>query len=178
MAQSKSRSRPTPRRETRPSDSIARSIGVRPEPRASNAPAHRPTAQRNVLPLVWSVLFVVGGGLILYTLPNRSKDAPPDVWNPTATSAAALKTEIRPGGGQQGDLLRLTWPAHPDAESYRVHFATNGVGLTPVNVIGNVFLYDLASNVLGLPAHFTWQVTAVTADGSEVVTPPQSFTRE
>jgi hypothetical protein len=41
-----------------------------------------------------------------------------------------------------------------------------------------VFLYDLASNVLGLPSRFTWQVTALMADGSEVVSPARAFSLE
>lgn len=135
--------------------------------------------RRNVLPLVWSILFLVGGGLILYTLPNRSEESVPDVWDPAATGAVvALKTDVRSGGEQQGDLLRLTWPAHPEAESYRVQFAANGIAMTPVEALGNVFLYDLKSNVLGLPSQFTWQVTAVMADGSEVVSPMREYSLE
>jgi hypothetical protein len=179
MAQPETKSRPTPRREAHAPSSIARAIGVRPEAGKRPGASSGTPPKRNVLPLVWSVLFLVGGGLILYTLPDRSNDAIPDVWSPTATSdVTALQTEVRAGGEQQGDLLRLTWPAHPEAESYRVQFATNGIGLMPISVNGNVFLYDLASNVLGLPSRFTWQVTALMADGSEVVSPARAFSLE
>jgi len=175
MVRSKNPSSTVTRPNARNAAPARRPAGGRPpgRPEATGDPAPR----RNVLPLVWAVLFLVGGGLIFATLPNRSKNAVPDVWNPTAVSGASeLEAGLRSGGEQQGDLLRLTWPAHPDAASYRVQFAANGMGLTPVSVNGNVFLYDLASNVLGLPARFSWQVTAVMADGSEVTSPSQSYT--
>ena len=94
----------------------------------------------------------------------------------TRVVADALRTDVRPGGGVQGDLLRLEWPQHPRAQEYQIRFRdSGGSGPAPVTVSGTVFLYDMKSNALRLPEKFTWEVSAVLPDGSEIVTPRQGF---
>jgi hypothetical protein len=102
------------------------------------------------------------------------------VWRGTAepeTAAEALQSGLRPGATRgHGDLLRLWWPVHPLAREYRLTFrGPAGGGPDPVNVRGNIFLYDLDSNALQLPAEFTWEVAAVLPDGTEVRSPPRSY---
>ena len=145
---------------------------------ASRGPAPARPRTRRVLPAVWGALFVLGGIAIWASLGRRSEPLP-EVWKQTAQeerSVGALEAEVRPGGGRQGDLLRLEWPAHPSAKGYRVRFVTqDGYGPAPVTLSSTVFLYDLATNVLHLPEAFDWEVTAVLADGSEIVSPPRRY---
>jgi len=147
----------------------------RPRPVRRPVPASR---RRNPIPL-WGALFLVGGAVIWFSLSGpRREPAVPDVWHETRgeETAVQLQSELRPGGDVHGDLLKLEWPAHPNAREYRVRFRdARGAGPAPVVVQGNVFLYDLRSNALHLPPAFTWDVTAVLPDGSEVVTPPRRF---
>jgi hypothetical protein len=97
----------------------------------------------------------------------------PKAWQgaPEAGPSAALQASVRSAGPTQGELLRLEWPSHPTAESYVVRFeGVNGFETSPIPVLGNVFLYDLRSDVFALPESFRWSVTAVMADGTQVTT--------
>jgi hypothetical protein len=104
----------------------------------------------------------------------------PEVWRGTTepdAAAEALQSGLRPGAARgHGDLLRLWWPVHPLALEYRLTFrGAAGEDSAPVSVRGNIFLYDLDSNALHLPAEFTWEVAAVLPDGTEVRSPPRSY---
>jgi hypothetical protein len=131
-----------------------------------------------VLPLLWGLLFVVGGITVWLSIPRPDEDLP-GAWKQTAGAEVApteLVSSVRPGGARQGSLLRLEWPAHPTATGYRLRFRTpDGTARPPVTVQGTVFLYDLHSNALRLPSEFEWQVSAELADGSEILTPAQRF---
>jgi hypothetical protein len=104
----------------------------------------------------------------------------PEAWHVTAGPdgpATHMTAEVRPGGPRQSDLLRLEWPPHPSAASYIVRVeGDDGRKSSPIAVRGTVFLYDLDLNVLRFPRSFTWKVSAVLPDGSEVVTPARRVT--
>lgn len=130
-------------------------------------------------PAVLGLLFVAAGGIVWSTLTEKTVKVPATWQESRGTSAPAegMSASIRPAGPGQGDLLRLEWPAHPKAESYLVRFdGANGFKASPIPVLGSVFLYDLKSNVFGLPDTFRWSVTAVMSDGEEVATPPSNYT--
>jgi len=125
----------------------------------------------------WGILLLAGGIATWQSISERERL--PVAWRQSAGEGAAaqLQAELRPGGARRGDLLRLEWPAHPSASSYRVRFAAgDGNPRAPISVPGTVFLYDLDSNVLRIPRDFEWEVSAVLEDGSEVVTPAQRVT--
>jgi hypothetical protein len=128
---------------------------------------------------VWGALFLVGGIALWMAVPGTGGSSHvPEVWRETTGPATtdAMQSNVRTGGALQGDLLRLEWPSHPHAHQYRLRFLdTSGNGPAPVTVQGTVFLYDMRSNALHLPPSFTWEVTAVLTDGSEVVTPRRLF---
>jgi hypothetical protein len=124
---------------------------------------------------------LVAGGIALWTsrpVPPPGAEVPP-AWCGTVAgtdASAALRTEVRSGAADEGDLLRLEWPAHPHAREYRVRFVDeDGAETSPVTVQGNVLLYDLRADALALPPRFRWDVTAVLQDGSEALTPPGEF---
>jgi len=129
---------------------------------------------RRPFPLaMWGILLVTGGVLTWAVIPHRRPPVP-DVWRISAVGADAQMTStIRDPGHGAAPLLRLEWPAHPQAVEYRLRFrALDGTpGPTPLAVPTPVFLYDLHSDVLRLPREFEWEVTAVLPDGSEVVSP-------
>ena len=149
-----------------------------PDPRASSRPSATPDSRRRVLPLLWGVLFVLGGITVWLSIPRSDEDLP-EAWKQTSGPEDApteMVSSVRPGGALQGSLLRLEWPAHPHATGYRLRFRMpNGAARPPVTVQGTVFLYDLQSNALRLPSEFEWQVSAELADGSEILTPAQRF---
>jgi len=134
-----------------------------------------------MLPALWGVLFIVGG-LVVWSSISRDDSGMPEVWRETADPAHPerhLVSATRASENPQGDLLRMEWPAHPQAQHYLVRFRdANGRGPAPVSVQGTVFLYDLNSDVLHLPSRFEWEVTAVLVDGSHVVTPSRRFPPE
>lgn len=125
----------------------------------------------------WGAVLLAGGLATWHSIPSR--EAVPEVWRETAGpgGTADLAAELRPGDSRGGELLRLEWPAHPRARSYRVRFAgTGGRPRPPIPVQGTVFLYDLRSDVLQLHRDFEWDVSAVLPDGNEVVTPTRRVT--
>lgn len=103
----------------------------------------------------------------------------PEVWNEATGPSGPtdeMQSALRPAGPTQGSLLRLEWPSHPNAESYRIQFLdSRGLGPAPVPVQSTVFMYDMRSNVLNLPSEFEWVVVAILPDGSEIVTPPRRY---
>ncbi len=146
--------------------------------RRSPPPAPSPTlgrGQRTWPPVLWGVVLLGGGLAIWHSIAGWT--SVPEAWRATSGvegPTTDMVSIVRAGGSQQGDLLRLEWPAHPKASAYHVRFrGPSGRVPTPVPVQGTIFLYDLRSNVLQLPREFDWEVTAVLADGSEVVTPSQ-----
>ncbi|NNE43329.1 MAG: hypothetical protein HKN12_03905 [Gemmatimonadetes bacterium] len=155
-----------------------------PRPRRGANPRNRATGRstprrQGLPPLVFGGLLLLGGVALWVAISPPGSGSVPEVWDGVADEAVAtdgLRTEVRPGGGVQGDLLRLEWPEHPRAEKYQIRFRdSGGSGPAPVTVSGTVFLYDLKSNALRLPEKFTWEVSAVLPDGSEIVTPRQGF---
>ena len=135
-------------------------------------PRH-PSRARKILPVLWGVV-LLGGGIVVWSSSRGRVDPVPGVWKETSGPAgpvSELRNDVRTSGPDQGDLLRLEWPTHPRAESYLLRFQGEGRPPIPVPVQGNVFLYDLQSDVLRLPRDLEWEVSAILADGSEVVTP-------
>jgi hypothetical protein len=150
-----------------------------PSPTPDSAPA---AARRPRVPSgAWGALLFLGGALVWASVPDPvDRGSLPEVWRGTGeprAAADALQAGLRPGRTRgRGDLLRLSWPAHPLAREYRLTFRLpGGGGPEPVTVRGNIFLYDLDSNALRLPAEFTWEVAAVLPDGSEVRSPARSY---
>ncbi len=128
----------------------------------------------------WGVLLLAGGIATWSSIP-RGAASIPEMWNPTIVSADAssqMTSVLRQLPSGAAPLLRLEWPEHPGAVEYRIRFRS-GEGPTPpaLAVQSPVFLYDLQSNVLRLPAEFQWEVAAVLRDGSEVVSPWRSYPR-
>ena len=123
--------------------------------------------------LRWGVVFLCGGIAVWSSIRGRS-DPVPEVWKATsgpAGRASRMESDVRKSGPHPGDLLRLEWPPHPGAQSYLLRIRGEGRAPISVNVSGNVFLYDLQSDVLHLPRELEWEVSAVLADGSQAVTP-------
>jgi hypothetical protein len=124
-------------------------------------------------------LLLAAGGLAVWGSIQREDSGVPEVWKETTGPdgpSAQLESQLKPAGPAQGQLLRLEWPEHPNAESYLVEFLDErGVGPAPVPVQSTVFLYDMQTNVLHLPSQFQWVVTAVLPDGSQVVTPSRRY---
>jgi hypothetical protein len=132
--------------------------------------------RRGLHPALFGLLLVAGGVAVWGSIrPERSEV--PDVWNETTGPdgpAARMVAQVKPSGPAK--LLRLEWPAHPRADSYRIRFLDErGVGPAPVPVQSTVFLYDMETNVLHLPGRFDWEVTAILPDGSEVLTPTRHY---
>jgi hypothetical protein len=123
---------------------------------------------------LWAAVFLAGG-IAVWTAAPRD-EAHPSPWRQTADpsgASAGLDSEIRASAGEPG-ILRLEWPSHPRARSYRLRFrGGDGAPLPPVTLEGTVFLYDLRSDVLDLPDSFEWEVAAVLRDGSEIVAAPR-----
>ena len=151
--------------------------------RTASLPSRDPAAppRAHVPPVAWGALLLFGGVLVWASVPGpAAHGSVPEVWRGTGEPAAAvqeLQSGLRPGAARgHGDLLRLWWPEHPLAEEYRLTFHGPAGGTTgPVTVRGNIFLYDMDSNALHLPAEFLWEVAAVLPDGSEVRSPARSF---
>jgi len=151
--------------------------------RTASLPARDPAAspRAHVPSAAWGALLILGGALVWASVPGPAAHGSlPEVWRGTGESAAAvqeLQSGLRPGAARgHGDLLRLWWPEHPLAREYRLTFhGPAGQSTGPVSVRGNIFLYDLDSNALRLPAEFAWEVSAVLPDGSEVLSPARSY---
>jgi hypothetical protein len=124
-------------------------------------------------------LLLVGAGIFVWSILSDDRPSVPKAWQgsaPEGSAGGTLQASVRSAGPGQGDLLRLEWPAHPKAESYVVRFeGVNGFATSPIPILGNVFLYDLKSDVFNLPDAFRWSVTAVMADGMQVTTGSASF---
>lgn len=148
-------------------------------------PARDPgAAPRTRVPAwAWGALLLFGGALVWASVPGPAvRETVPKVWRETVAPEAAardLESDVRPGATRgRGDLLKLWWPAHPLAREYRIAFrGSDGEDCGAVTIRGNIFLYDLDSNGLRLPAEFTWEVIAVLPDRSEVRTPPRRHSR-
>lgn len=149
--------------------------GIRPGRARVSVIAPRARVPAAAAPVLWGAVFLLGGMAVFSTVP-RTGDPLAEPWkastDPTA-AAREMMSAVHASAGEAG-LLKLEWPAHPEARGYRVRFRDpQGHVLAPVTVDHNVFLYDLESDVLGLPDDFEWQVSAVLRDGTEVVTPPK-----
>lgn len=153
-----------------------------PDRSTSRSPRDPAAPPRTRVPaLAWGALLIFGGAAVWASVPGPAEGrGVPDVWRGTGEPAAAareLQADVREGATHaRGDLLKLWWPAHPRAESYRITF--DGAGMeapVSVKVRSNLFLYALDSNALHLPPEFTWEVAAVLPDGSEVMTPPRRY---
>jgi hypothetical protein len=131
-----------------------------------------------LIPVLWGGVFLAGGIAVWMTVPRPNAPlAPP--WRAGADPSLAVQdlTSAVRGGAGEPDLLKLEWPAHPDARGYRLRFRdAAGHPRPPVTVESNVFLYDLKRDVLDLPESFQWEVSAILDDGSEVVAPPRTHT--
>lgn len=129
-----------------------------------------------LVPVLWGAVFLAGGLAVLSAVP-RSRDRLAALWKASSEPAAAARemiSEVHAATVGGDALLKLEWPSHPDARGYRIRFRdAEGHALAPVTVEQSVFLYDLKSDVLGLPDSFEWEVSAVLGDGTEVVAPPQ-----
>jgi len=126
-----------------------------------------------VVPTLWGGVFLAGGVAVWMAVP-RVDHPVATAWRASeASPGRELRSEIRAGAGEPA-LLKLEWPAYPEAQGYRLRFRdAEGRTLPPVTVESTVFLYDLGSDVLDLPSSFEWEVAAVLRDGSEVVAPPR-----
>ncbi|GJM45323.1 MAG: hypothetical protein DHS20C21_21650 [Gemmatimonadota bacterium] len=126
----------------------------------------------------WGVLLLVGG-VATWSSIARKPTPVPTVWNPTVAAANAtsqMTSALRHVSSGAPTLLRLEWPEHPGATEYRIYFrGADGRRPPTLSVRSSVFLYDLESNVLRLPARFEWEVAAVLEDGSEVVSPWRTY---
>jgi hypothetical protein len=128
--------------------------------------------KRELITVLWGVLFL-SGGVAVWFATSKKPETLAEPWRESSSSVAGLTSDTRPNGGEQSNLLRLEWPAHPRAEGYLIRFLDrNGNGPAPIPVQGSVFLYDMQSDVLNLPDRFLWEVTALLSDGTKVVTPP------
>ena len=149
--------------------------GIRPTRARVSVSVTRTRVPAALVPVLWGLVFLAGGLAVWSSIPH-SGDSLAAPWKASAdptTAARQMVSEVHASAGEPG-LLKLEWPAHPDARGYRIRFRdTQGHALAPVTVQSSVFLYDLRSDVLGLPASFEWEVSAVLRDGTEVVTPPQ-----
>ncbi len=127
-------------------------------------------------------LLFLGAGCFVWSILSERNPTVPKAWQTNGTSSApdaGLHASLRSAGPEQGQLLRLEWPAHPKAESYLVQFrGPNGFETAPIHVLGSIFLYDMKSDVFNLPDSFRWTVTAVMADGTQVTGPPANVTPE
>jgi hypothetical protein len=142
----------------------------------------RPTVSgtRSLPPLVWGLLLVAGGFLTWKAVP-RHEAAP--AWIASAGPATTASVAGPAAGGMTSGieelretppLLRMEWPAQPGASGYRILFHVDGEAIaSPLTSPTPVFLYDLDSNILGLPDRFDWAVSAVLPDGREIVSPWQ-----
>jgi hypothetical protein len=146
---------------------------------AEEPDATRTAPRRGLHPLLFGLLLLSGGIATWGVARSGGERGVPDVWNETSGPDAPvvrMVSELKPAGPAQGKLLRLEWPEHPRAETYRIRFTdAGGYGPAPVPVQSTVFLYDMDTNVLNLPTHFDWTVIAVLPDGSEVITPQRSY---
>ncbi|MEZ5064230.1 MAG: hypothetical protein R3B81_05815 [bacterium] len=148
--------------------------GAAVNPLPYDSDVHRERSRRGIHPVLFGLLLLSGGVAVYGSVRGDGADEVPKAWRqvdgPDAP-ATAMVSEVKTDGSN-GSLLRLEWPAHPKAESYRIRFIdARGAGPAEVPVQSNVFLYDLSSDVLHLPRTFDWIVTAVLPDGSEIVTP-------
>jgi len=127
--------------------------------------------------LLWGVLLAAGGFLVWRSVPQGPPE-PVAVRIGEATTADAggprMLSGIQGAEPGAGPILRMEWPEVPEAKEYRVLFRVNGRPVAgPAPTEEPVLLYDLGSNVLGLPERFDWAVSTVLRDGSEVVSPWQ-----
>ena len=122
--------------------------------------------------LQWIVgLLLIAAGWFTWIMLSERRVLMPAMWQHVRgeRAAADLRTVLRSPDSGQGELLKLEWAAHPNAESYLVEFeGANGFRKGPFPAAGNVFLYDLTTNVFDLPKDFRWTVTAVLRDGTQV----------
>jgi len=117
-------------------------------------------------------LLLIAAGCFAWTMLSERRVLIPAMWQHVRGDAASgdLHAGLRSAGPGQGALLRLQWTAHPRAESYLVEFeGANGFRRGPFPAAGNVFLYDMTTNVFDLPEGFRWTVTAVLSDGTQIV---------
>ena len=149
--------------------------GIRPTRAGVSVSVSRTRVPGALVPVLWGLVFLAGGLAVWSSIPHTG-DSLAAPWKASSDPAAAARqmvSEVHASAGEPG-LLKLEWPAHPDARGYRIRIRDNqGRALAPVSVQSSVFLYDLSSDVLGLPDSFEWEVSAVLRDGTEVVTPPQ-----
>jgi hypothetical protein len=135
-------------------------------------------ADRRVVRLLWGFLLVLGGSLVWNSISRQDPEVA-DVWRISLASpdaSAGMTSAIRRLDSDRPALLRLEWPAHPNAVEYHLRFRSGtNAAPPPVAVQRPVFLYDLESDVLRLPDRFDWEVAAVLPDGSEVVSPWRSY---
>jgi hypothetical protein len=73
------------------------------------------TKKRELLTVLWGVLFL-GGGVAVWFATSKKSEPLAEPWRETSGSVTGLISDTRPSGGEQGNLLRLEWPAHPRAE--------------------------------------------------------------
>ncbi|MBZ0266723.1 hypothetical protein K8I85_01075 [bacterium] len=150
-----------------------------PSPEAIRRGRARPTVSRarSLSLVLWGALLAAGGFLAWRSVPDGTTGLPA-AWTGRATSADVAGPRMlsgiqdAAGGGQP--LLRMEWPEVAGAEEYRILFRVDGQAVArPLPTGSPVFLYDLESNVLGLPDRFDWSVSAVMRDGREIVSPWQ-----
>ena len=124
---------------------------------------------------LWGLVFAAGGIAVWIAAPAGKRA--PSPWGQVLEAGAGgegMGSYVRWTEGQP-EILRLEWPAHPNARSYRLRFRSlDGAPLPPVTLQNTVFLYDLRRDVLDLPESFEWEVAAVLQDGSEIVAPPRT----
>ena len=157
-----------------PSPGLA-TTGIRPTRARVSVSVTRTRIPGALIPVLWGLVFLLGGVAVWSSIPHSADPlaAPWKASSDPTMAARQMTSEVHANAGGPG-LLKLEWPAHPDARGYRIRFHdTEGRALAPVTVQSSVFLYDLRSDVLGLPDSFEWEVSAVLRDGTEVVTPPQ-----
>lgn len=122
--------------------------------------------------LQWIVgLLLIAAGWFTWVMLSERHVLVPAMWQHVRGEHASgeLHAVLRSSGSEQGRLLKLEWAAHPNAESYLVEFeGAHGFRKGPFPAAGNVFLYDLTTNVFDLPKNFRWTVTAVLHDGTQV----------
>jgi hypothetical protein len=127
-------------------------------------------------------VLLIAAGWIVWAMLSEKKASVPEMWQQVRVRDSVsddLQAAVRAGGPGQGSLLRLEWEAHPAAASYLIEFeGGDGFRTSPIPSMGNVFLYDLKSNVFGLPQRFRWTVTAVMPDGTQIAGASSSFQHE
>lgn len=145
------------------------------------APMRKVSSRRPLYahPAMIGLIFLGAGCFVWSIVLERRPQAVPPPWQESLGSQAPTEgflASVRSAGPEQGQLLRLEWPAHPRAASYEVQFTgANGFETSAIPVLGNVFMYDLKSDVFQLPQEFRWNVTAVMADGTESTSGSSQF---